>query len=235
MSAGGFSFRRIFLTDDSASTPVRSSSEIDALLNDALHPSASTSGTAAPATTPVSASVADADLVLAEGVELAAIYAAAAVPDTAYPIEKLAKVLEGLNQLDSATKKTAIAAMDAADDTWNIDAVVADGKTKRDALTAYQGQVTAAEASLSAEISRRLDANQTDKATRLADIDAQIAALNTQREQAIAETAQVAADLRAKGVSVAEAAERERTRIANAIRGVDGLVALFAAPSLPSA
>ena len=235
MSAGGFSFRRIFLTDDSASTPVRSSSEIDAVLNDALHPSVSPSSATAPVAAPTSGSGADADLVLAEGIELTAIYEAAAVPATAYPIEKLAKVLEGLNQLDSATKKTAIAAMDAADDTWNIDAVVADGKAKRDALTAYQGQVTAAEASLSAEISRRLDANQTDKATRLADIDAQIAALNTQREQAIAETAQVAADLRAKGVSVAEAAERARTRSANAIRGVDSLVALFASPSLPSA
>ena len=111
MSAGGFSFRRIFLTDDSASTPVRSSSEIDVLLNDALHPSASTSGTTTPATTPVSASVADADLVLAEGVELAAIYAAA-VPDTAYPIEKLAKVLEGLNRRGALVGKTV--AIDAA-------------------------------------------------------------------------------------------------------------------------
>ena len=110
MSAGGFSFRRIFLTDDSASTPVRSSSEIDALLNDVLHPSASTSGTTTPATTPVSASVADADLVLAEGVELAAIYAA--VPDTAYPIEKLAKVLEGLNRRGALVGKTI--AIDAA-------------------------------------------------------------------------------------------------------------------------
>jgi hypothetical protein len=227
-SEGGFSLRRLFIADDTPGAASAPAAGIDALLNGSLSAGAASSqpsGSAAPIS-------GDKDLILTEGVEFSAIYAEAGVPSVAFTIEKLAKLIEGLNQLDTATKKAAVAAMDAADDSWDIASVVADGKTKCAALAAYQGSIASDESAISAEITRRLDANQSDKATRLADIDQQIAALQTRREETISEAAHAAASLRAQGTAAAEAGERERNRIGNAIRGFDGLIALFdATPS----
>jgi len=238
--SGGFSIRNLFIADDTPSTTSAPAPDIDTVLKGALNPS-----TSPPLanTVPVSGDQAvldqaalDQDLVLPEGVELTAIYTEAGISAVSFPIEKLAKLIEGMNQLDVATKKTAVAAMDAADESWDIASVIADGKAKRAALAAYQENVSSAERAINAEITHRLDANQADKAARLADIDQQIAALQGKREAMIAEAANVAATLRAQGSAAADAGERERNRINNTIRGFDGLIALFdATPSSPSA
>jgi hypothetical protein len=229
MSVGRFSLRHLFIVDDSPKVTPAPAADIDALLKGSLSPPAPSP--AGPAASPLPASAApasgDQDLILPEGVELTAIYTEAGVPAAPFPIEKLAKLIDGMNQLDAATKKTVVAAMDSADDLWDIASVVADGQAKRAALTAYQSEVAAAERAINAEISRRLDANQADKAARLADIDRQIAALQSKREEAITETSNVAATLRAQGAAATEAGERERERIDTAIRGFDGLIALF--------
>ena len=238
MSAGGFSFRHLFIVDDTPEATSASTTDIGALLNDGPRPSVPPAG---PATaSPPSASTApvpgDQELVLPEGVELTAIYTEAGVPTVSFTIEKLAKLVEGMNQLDIATKKTAVAAIDAADDSWDIASVIADGKAKRAALAAYQEDISSAERAINAEITRRLDANQADKTAHLADIDQQIAALQGKREEMIAEAANVAANLRAQGSAAADAGERERNRINNTIRSFDGLIALFdSAPPTPSA
>jgi len=235
MAKDGFSLRRLFVVDDAPKVASIPAADIDALLSGALYPSALPGGHAA---SPPSVSAmpisGDQDLILPEGVELSVIYTEASVPTVSFTIEKLAKLIEGLNQLDNATKKTAVAAMDAADDSWDIASVIADGKAKRAALAAYQGDISSAERAIAAEIARRLDVNQADKAARLTDIDQQIAALQAKREETIAETANVAAILRAQGAAAAEAGEREHNRINNAIRGFDGLIALFdTIPSSP--
>lgn len=227
-----FTLRHLFITDDTPGAEPTPAADIDALLRGS--PPADSAASPLPSS---SASVsADQDLILSEGVELQTIYAQAGVAPASFTIEKLAKLIDGLNQLDAATKKTAVAAMDAADDSWDIASVIADGKAKRTALTAYQDDVSSTERAINAEITRRLDANQADKAARLADIDQQVAALQSKREEAIAEAAHAAAALRAQGASATEAGERERTRINNTIRGFDSLIALFdATSSTPSA
>ena len=242
MAAGGFSLRHLFIVDDASDAPKATSAsedDINALLNGVQQPPAIQDLNAAPppdSPPPVAgAPGTEQDLVLPEGVELATIYADAGVPATAFSIEKLAKLVDGLNQLDVATKKTAVAAMDAADDSWDIATVIADGKAKRAALSGYQNTIAAAESAINAQITNRLNANQADKANRLTDIDQQIAALQSTREQIITETAHVAATLRAQGSAAADAAERERNRVTNAIRGFDNLIALFDAISIPSA
>ena len=236
MSTGSSFLRRLFIAEDQTQATPSPSVDIDALLRDTLNPSSqSVSSASASATLPVSAS-GDPDLVVPEGVDLSLIYTEANVPAVPFSIEKLAKLIEGLNQLDAATKKTAVAAMDAADEGWDIASVIADGTVKRAALTSYLSDISSVEQAVGAEITRRLDLNQADKASRLASIDEQIAALNAQREEAIAATANVSATLRAQGAAAAEAGERERTRIAHAIRGFDGLIALFdSATPLPAA
>lgn len=241
MAAGGFSLRHLFIVDDSQKAKSDPEADINALLSDALHPSTQPGGSsraqapAKPAQAAASVS-GDQSLVLTEGVELGAIYSAAGIASVTFSIEKLAKLIEGLNQLDAATKKTAVAAMDAADDSWDIATVIADGKAKRAALAAYQSEVSSSESAISTEISRRLDANQAEKAAHLAEIDQQIAELQSKREETIAQAANAAASLRSQGAAAAEAGERERNRISNAIRGFDGLIGLFdVTPPSPSA
>lgn len=177
---------------------------------------------------------ADDDLVLPEGVDLATIYAEASVPAATFPIEKLAKLVEGLNQLDASTKRTAVSAMDAADDSWNIEEVLADGRNKIGALQNYVVEINACEQAINGEVNKRINENHASKAKSLEDIDAKIAALQADREKVISDAASEASNLRAQASAAAEAAERERTRITTAIKGQEGLVSLFGAAVAPS-
>lgn len=64
------------------------------------------------------------------------IYVAAGVPTSVYPAEKLLRLLDGLRMMDEATRRTAVAAMDAADDAWDIQSPISDAIAKVDALQA---------------------------------------------------------------------------------------------------
>lgn len=167
------------------------------------------------------------DLTLPEGVPLENIYAQANVPAVGYTIERLDKLVEGLNQLDAATKRTAVAAMDAADDSWKIEDVIGDARTKVAALVGYQGDITELEQAIIAEVDTRLNANSTAKAATLKDFDARIAELAVQREQAIAASSAEATTLRATAAAASEAAERERNRINTPITRFGTLITLF--------
>lgn len=217
--------------NDAAS--VSSPDDLDARLAELSSAVASTPSTA-PSVPTAPAFTADDDLVLPEGVDLATIYAEASVPAAAFPIEKLAKLVEGLNQLDAATKRTAVSAMDAADDSWNIDDVLSDGRKKIGALQNYLSEINACEQAINDEVNKRINDNQASKAKSLEDIDAKIAALQAEREKAISDAASESSNLRAQGAAAAEAAERERTRINTAIKGQEGLVSLFGATVAPS-
>jgi hypothetical protein len=71
---------------------------------------------------------------IAEGRPLDDFYASGGVPSSPYPAEKLLKVLDGLRQMDPATRRAAVTAMDAADDSWSIADVVLDAQRKQRAL-----------------------------------------------------------------------------------------------------
>mgnify|MGYP000947900435 CR=1 FL=1 len=76
-----------------------------------------------------------------EAVDLAELYAAAGVPSSPYPAEKLLRLLDGLRAMDAATRKAAVLAMDAADDNWQIGDCLADAEAKIGALNAYKQQI----------------------------------------------------------------------------------------------
>jgi hypothetical protein len=76
-----------------------------------------------------------------EGIALADIFAAAGVPDSPYPAEKLLRLLDGLRAMDAGTRKAAVLAMDAADDNWQIGDCIADADRKISALDAYKQQL----------------------------------------------------------------------------------------------
>lgn len=64
------------------------------------------------------------------------IYEKAGVPQVTFGAEKLLRMLDGMKQMDPVTRKSAIKAMDEADDSWSIEEVLQDAQNKADALEA---------------------------------------------------------------------------------------------------
>jgi len=147
-----------------------------------------------------------------EGIALSDIYAAAGVPASPYPAEKLLRLLDGLRAMDAGTRHAAVLAMDAADDNWQITDCVRDAQFKISALDAYQRQLTgqlqnseqqAAEAT--GQIRLALD-NSTVA------IRKQIAELEQLLEREVARAAQEATRVEAGLRAARESATRETRR-----------------------
>ncbi|MFK8002546.1 MAG: hypothetical protein AB8H86_23345 [Polyangiales bacterium] len=111
---------------------------------------------AAPVASAPSASASEA---IVEGADFATIYSAAGTPEASYSAEKLLRVLDGLKAMDAVTRKTAVIAMDAADEEWTVADAVLDAERKIQALSNHtrtlEGQVQALDAESTAEKTRR--------------------------------------------------------------------------------
>jgi SMC interacting uncharacterized protein involved in chromosome segregation len=92
-------------------------------------------GTAAAAPDLPSLADACADL---DGATFSDLFASAGVPASPYPAEKLLRLLDGLRAMDAGTRKSAVLAMDAADDNWQIDDCVRDADLKIAALEEHK-------------------------------------------------------------------------------------------------
>lgn len=97
-------------------------------------------GTAAAAPDLPSLADACADL---DGATFSDLFASAGVPASPYPAEKLLRLLDGLRAMDAGTRKSAVLAMDAADDNWQIDDCVRDADLKIAALEEHKRRLAA--------------------------------------------------------------------------------------------
>ena len=79
---------------------------------------------------------------ITEGKSFDSIFADANLPISPFPAERLLRLLDGLQAMDETTRKAAVKAMDAADDTWAIDDPVLDAQRKVGVLEAYSQAVT---------------------------------------------------------------------------------------------
>jgi hypothetical protein len=130
------------------------------------------------------------------------------VPTVAFTAEQLLKVLEGLGALPEDQRKVAITALDAADDRWDLPSVIQDAERK---IAALDTAIDKANRKLVADELRQKNADAAAEKTvaeALAEIDAQIAALQKEREEAqeIAR-ADKAAREQAAAALIADAAE----------------------------
>ncbi|MCM8626377.1 methyl-accepting chemotaxis protein [Accumulibacter sp.] len=141
------------------------------------------------------------------------IYAAAGVPPSPYPAEKLLRLLDGLRAMDAATRRTAILAMDEADDNWQIGDCLRDADLKIAALAEHKrllagqlGNREAQSAELVEQIGRTLEA--ASEAIRQ-----QIAELQQLLEREVTRAAQERSRVEAGLRAAREAAERETRRV----------------------
>lgn len=169
----------------------------------------------------------DDSLKIDEGADVKLIYEEAAIVDGPYPIERLAKVLAGLSQMDVASRRVAIEAMDAADDTWSIEDVLADGRNKVNALASYQNQVKELRDAIRSEVENRVTESQDNKNQAVADIDQQISELQIKREEFLSASATEVAQLRGQDLAAEDAATREVARIEENIKQIKNILNLF--------
>lgn len=157
------------------------------------------------------------------------IYAAAAIPDSPFPAEKLLRLLDGLKAMDGATRKAAVLAMDAADDNWCIADTIIDAQRKIGALGGHKeylaGQLRGGE-QLAAEKLAEVKADQEISTTA---VRQQIAELEQLLERKIAQSTQEASNIEAGLRSAREAVAREVRRMDTEIDRLREIPAQFAA------
>ncbi len=166
-----------------------------------------------------------------EGRSFEEIFASANLPVSPYPAERFLRLLDGLREMDEATRKAAVRAIDGADDTWTIADPVIDAQRKIAALDAYKEavsrQVIAIQEKVATEVSE-LKAKQ-DKA--VAEIRKQVAELERLLERETLKTTEHIAALESGVKAAREAAAREGQRVATEIGRLQEIHAQFAQPT----
>jgi hypothetical protein len=156
---------------------------------------------------------------LSEGRAFDAIYAELGVVPAPFSAEKLLKIFDGLAALDPVSRKTAVMALDAADDSWAIDDALADADAKVRALGQARAQIESqARAALEqarADVETR-DAQQADAVAR---VRAQIADLEGLLEREVARATEEKAAVHASAKATKDLCLREVARLdAEALR-----------------
>lgn len=141
------------------------------------------------------------------------IYGAARVPPSPYSVEKLLKVIDGLGAMPTETRRTVIAAMDAADESWTLDDPVRDATVKIEALKGAKAGLTAAVDASDAQTKLDQEALDAHVGAVSLSIKEQIEALQKKLHDEIQAANTRRAELDAAARATKEAAFRETMRL----------------------
>jgi hypothetical protein len=149
---------------------------------------------------------------IAEGRPFDDLYREAAITASPFPAEKLLRLLDGLRAMDPATRKTAVTAMDAADETWAIEDAVLDAQRKMRALADVKTRLARQVAA--AETTARTETEEQDRYQEraVASIRQQIAQLEKLMETEIGKVAEHKAAAHARLQATRDACARETAR-----------------------
>lgn len=179
------------------------------------------------AAAPSAAEASPASAPAAGGQTLEQVYEGAQVPPSAYPAERLLRLIGGLNAMDDALRRQTIHAIDAADESWTIDDPLRDAAAKISAIEQHASALRAglgqaeqqAQAEL-AELRRRQEA-------AVSEIRRQIADLEGLLSREIARGAQESAAVEAALQSRKEAVSQELATLSRAASDFRGLIGQF--------
>jgi hypothetical protein len=155
------------------------------------------------------------------------VYQTAAIPVAPYPAERLMRLIEGLRAMDEGTRRQAIQAMDAADDTWSMDDPIRDASAKAAAIDSYV-QTLRSELAQSEQATRgEMEEKQRQHKASVAEIMRQMSDLEGLLSREIArgtqETAALESELQARIAST----DREMRDMARSASELKSLVAQF--------
>jgi hypothetical protein len=155
------------------------------------------------------------------------IFAEAAIPASPFPAEKMLRLLDGLKTMDLASRKMAVEAMDAADDSWTVDDAVLDAQRKILALTSEKDRINTQTQQLVAQNQQLAQAREEQQRSKVEALRLEIAELERAMATEIASTSADKATLMAAGENAKLAAQREATRLNTEIERMNSLTSLF--------
>ncbi|MBH2009264.1 MAG: hypothetical protein I8H71_06155 [Xanthomonadaceae bacterium] len=159
------------------------------------------------------------------------IYASEGVAASAYPAERLLRLLDGLSAMDEATRQMAIRAMDAADESWTIDDPLADAAAKVKALAAHAGRLQANLAQLERETQAQLNAVNLRQEQAVGNIRKQITELEALASRELARAAQETATHEASLKAASEQTAQELGQVMQASQRLQSLALQFGTPA----
>ena len=157
------------------------------------------------------------------------IYANAGVSASAYPAERLLRLVDGLSAMDPATRLMAIKAMDAADESWTIDDPLADAAAKVQALSGHAERLQQTLKKVEQETQARLNAVAARQEKVVGDIRKQMAELDALVAREVARAAQETAEHEASLKAMRDQTARELAQLAQASQRLQGLSTQFGA------
>lgn len=141
------------------------------------------------------------------------IYAAAALPPSPFPAEKLLRLLDGLSAMDAATRKAAVVAMDAADDNWQITDSISDAERKIAVLNSYKQFLAAQLQSAEQQSVSKIEEIRSGLENSSSEIRKQISELEQLLEREVTKSAQQTTSIEAGVRNARELAGSESRRI----------------------
>ena len=164
---------------------------------------------------------------IAEGTPYQELYDKAEIKSPAFTAEKLLRVLEGLKAMDPATRKTAVLAMDAADETWTVTECVADARRKQQALALAKKGLAEHLSAFSLETETSLKEEAENQARAAESIRKQIMDLEALLERRLQTVADRKAALRSTLRATEESCRRESTRYDQEAARLQEVIAVF--------
>jgi hypothetical protein len=148
---------------------------------------------------------------------------------------RLMKMLAGLAMFPPEQQLAMVRALDAADESWTEQGVLADARDRQQALRLHTDRIEREHARRATALGERGKADQARSDAVIADIDKQIAELQRLRQQALQETANAMAALDGARRDLDHALDQARKGSAQVATRLSELIAFFAGPARSTA
>jgi hypothetical protein len=159
------------------------------------------------------------------------IYAHAGVPPSLYPAERLLRLIEGLSAMDEGTRRMAIQAMDAADESWTIDDPLDDARHKTQALALHAELLSLNLQALERDTQSRVQAVGARRDQVVGDIRQQMSELDALMNREMARAAEEIAAQQAQLQAAREHTAGQLASLSELGQRLVGLTSQFTAPS----
>lgn len=166
--------------------------------------------------------------------KLEEIYAQAGVSASLYPAERLLRLIEGLSAMDEATRRMAIQAMDAADESWTIDDPLADARNKAQALALHAELLQLNLQALERDTLARIETLSARRDKVVEDIRRQMSELDALMTREVSRAAQDIASQEAQLQAAREHTTAQLASLSQLGQQLQNLSAQFAAPATAS-
>jgi hypothetical protein len=155
------------------------------------------------------------------------VFAQAGFVEAATSAPRLLKIIAGLSMFPKDQQIAMVRAMDAADESWSEQDVLADARNRQSALRAHTQAVEAERTARLTALAERVAAAEAQSKRRLSEVDQQLTELHKLRDDVMAATASTLSDLDVEKRQVEAATDKARRGISAVINALSELITFF--------